>query len=181
MARDGALLAPPGRETVSATSNNTNSGYDRIRRPRAQWRLAGHVGGHSDRMHMSVRLNLPREADSVPAVRRLLRCAVAILHVDRQAGADLEIALSEACANVVKHASGSDKIEVRLDVAEDRCAIDVLDNGHGFDADVAGDASPAAQSERGRGLFLIKALGENVRMHSTPRHGSLIHFEKSFV
>jgi serine/threonine-protein kinase RsbW len=143
--------------------------------------LADRRGGHTKGMHMSVRLNLPREVDSVPAVRRLLRCALAMLHADRQAGADLEIALTEACANVVNHASGADKIEVRLDVAEDRCAIDVLDNGTGFDAELVDGASPGPQSERGRGLYLIRALGENVRMHSTPRDGSLIHFEKSFA
>ena len=131
---------------------------------------------------MSVRLHLPREVDSVPAVRRLLRCALTILRVDRQSGGDLEIALTEACANVVKHATGADQFEVRLDVAEDRCAIDVLDNGSGFDPGAGdGDASPAADSERGRGLFLIKALSDNVRMHSAPRSGSLIHFEKSFA
>jgi serine/threonine-protein kinase RsbW len=132
-------------------------------------------------MHMSVRLNLPREADSVPAVRRLLRCALATLHVDRQSGTDLEIALTEACANVVRHAAGTDRFEVRLDVADDHCAIDVVDDGAGFDAASAGVASPAVETERGRGLFLIKALGENVRMQSTPRRGSLIHFEKSFA
>ncbi|MGX6607624.1 ATP-binding protein, partial [Micromonosporaceae bacterium Da 78-11] len=132
-------------------------------------------------MRMSVRLNLPREVDSVPAVRRLLRCALSVLHVDRDSGADLELALTEACANVVKHATGADKIEVHLDVAEDRCSIDVLDNGTGFDSHLATDESPAANSEHGRGLFLIKALAENVRMHSTPRSGSLIHFEKSFA
>src|SRR3982750_4331274 len=124
-------------------------------------------------MRMSVRLNLPREADSVPVVRRLLRCALAILHVDRESGGDLEIALTEACANVIKHARGADKFEVRLDVAEDRCAIDVLDNGTGFDAARADGDSPATSSEHGRGLFLIRALAENVRMHSTPRTGSL--------
>ena len=131
---------------------------------------------------MSVRLHLPREVDSVPAVRRLLRCALAVLRVDRQSGTDLEIALTEACANVVKHATGADRFEVHLDVAEDRCAIDVLDNGSGFDpAAQDGDTSPKAESERGRGLFLIKALSDNVRMHSAPRSGSLIHFEKSFA
>lgn len=132
---------------------------------------------------MSVRLHLPREVDSVPTVRRLLRCALTILHVDRQSGTDLEIALTEACANVIKHAAGADQFEVRLDVAESHCAIDVLDNGTGFDPAAAahGDASPAAESERGRGLFLIKALSDNVRLHSTPRSGSLIHFEKSFA
>ncbi|MBG0569074.1 ATP-binding protein [Actinoplanes aureus] len=132
-------------------------------------------------MRMSVRLNLPREVDSVPAVRRLLRCALSILKVDRQAGADLEIALTEACANVVKHASGADKFEVRLDVGHDHCAIDVVDEGNGFDLGADAAASPPAHSERGRGLFLIKALGENVRMQSSPRTGSLIHFEKSFA
>lgn len=133
-------------------------------------------------MRMSVRLNLPREVDSVPAVRRLLRCALTNLRVDRQAGADLEIALTEACANVVKHAAGADNFEVHLDVAEDRCSIDVVDDGSGFDPAVAAsDASPNSASERGRGLFLIRALGENVRMQSSARTGSLIHFEKSFA
>ena len=132
-------------------------------------------------MRMSVRLNLPLEVDSVPAVRRLLRCALTVLRVDRRAGADLEIALTEACANVVNHASGADRFEVRLDVADNHCAIDVLDNGTGFDAGAIDDSSPAATSERGRGLFLIKALSDNVRLQSIPRRGSLIHFEKSFA
>jgi serine/threonine-protein kinase RsbW len=132
-------------------------------------------------MRMSVRLNLPREVDSVPAVRRLLRCALAILHVDRQSGADLEIALSEACSNVINHADGADKFEVRLDVADNHCTIDVLDNGTGFDARATDATMPGADSERGRGLSLIRALSDNVRMHSAPRSGSLIHFEKSFA
>ncbi|MEV6595862.1 ATP-binding protein [Actinoplanes sp. NPDC051346] len=130
-------------------------------------------------MRISVHLNLPREVDSVPAVRRLLRCALSVFHVDREAGQDLEVALTEACANVVNHARGADAIEVSLDVAEDHCAIDVADNGAGFDAETVG--GPEAAGERGRGLFLIKALSENVRMQSTPRRGSIIHFEKSFA
>ena len=130
-------------------------------------------------MRISVRLNLPREIDSVPAVRRLLRCALATFQVDRQDGADLEIALTEACANVVKHATGADGIEIHLEVDQDRCEIDVADNGAGFDADAVPDPEPG--SDRGRGLFLIKALSDNVRMQSTPRRGSLIHFEKSFA
>jgi serine/threonine-protein kinase RsbW len=133
-------------------------------------------------MRLSVRLHLPREVDSVPAVRRLLRCALTIVQVDRQSGTDLEIALTEACANVIRHAAGVDQFEVRLDVAEDHCAIDVLDHGTGFDAGAPHRyTSPATESERGRGLFLIKALSDNVRMHSAPRRGSLIHFEKSLA
>jgi serine/threonine-protein kinase RsbW len=130
---------------------------------------------------MAVRLNLPREVDSVPAVRRLLRCALSILHIDRQSGSDLEIALTEACANVVQHADGADKLEVRLDVGADHCAIDVLDNGAGFDPAAVDGGTPAAEDEHGRGLLLIRALSDNVRMQSTPRRGCLIHFEKTFA
>src|SRR3954470_15448932 len=113
-------------------------------------------------MRMSVRLNLPREVDSVPAVRRLLRCALAILRIDRQAGADLEIALTEACANVVKHADGAEKFEVQLNVDEHLCAIDVVDAGRGFDPACTPEARDVASSDQlidgGRGLFLIRAL-----------------------
>ncbi|AEV87535.1 serine/threonine protein kinase [Actinoplanes sp. SE50] len=130
-------------------------------------------------MRMSVRLSLPREVDSVPAVRRLLRCSLTTLQIDRQAGADLEIALTEACANVVKHATGAEDFEVRLDVGEQHCSIDVVDNGAGFDPDDRPE--PTTAGESGRGLFLIRALAENVRMQSSPRTGSLIHFEKSFA
>jgi serine/threonine-protein kinase RsbW len=130
-------------------------------------------------MRISVRLKLPREVNSVPRVRRLLRCALSMVHVPREEGDDLELALTEACANVVEHAAGADAIEVSLDVAADRCAIDVCDNGAGFDASEL--ARPDRGGERGRGLFLIKALSDNVRMQSAPRRGSLIHFEKSFA
>ena len=101
-------------------------------------------------MRMSVRLNLPREADSVPAVRRLLRCALSLLHVDRQDGSDLEIALTEACANVVKHAEGTDKFQVLLDVGDDGCAIEVLDSGAGFDAAAAAAVATQNAPDVGR-------------------------------
>nr|WP_296068552.1 ATP-binding protein [uncultured Actinoplanes sp.] len=132
-------------------------------------------------MRMTVRVDLPREAGSVPAVRRLLRCALSVLHVDHNDGNDLEIAITEACANVVDHATGADTFEVSLEVADDRCSIDVRDDGPGFDPEQVAAEAPGAGSERGRGLFLIRALSENVRMHSVPRQGSLIHFEKSFA
>jgi serine/threonine-protein kinase RsbW len=129
---------------------------------------------------MTVRLDLPREAGSVPTVRRLLRSALAVLRVDSEAQDDLEIAVTEACSNVVRHASGAHNFEVCLDVAENRCSIDVRDNGAGFDPDAV-DGKADATSESGRGLSLIRALSENVRMTSVPRRGSLIHFEKSFA
>src|SRR4051812_2115297 len=130
-------------------------------------------------MRMTVRLDLPREAGSVPTARRLLRSALAALHIDGQSGDDLELAVTEACANVVHHAEGTASFEVLLEVTEDHCAIDVRDEGAGFDPSSV--SRPDAGSERGRGLFLIKALAENVRMDSSPRRGSLIHFEKSFA
>ena len=46
---------------------------------------------------------------------------------------DVEIAITEACANVIDHATDTDSFEVQVEVAADRCSITVLDHGTGFD------------------------------------------------
>ena len=124
---------------------------------------------------MTVRLDLPREAGSVPAVRRLLRSALAVLHVDRESGADLELAITEACANVVNHASGTESFEVLLEVAEDRCAIDVRDDGVGFDPaavdpqDGEGAAQQSASSRNTAGL--TRQVEPDCHAHISPVPG----------
>lgn len=55
-------------------------------------------------MEISLDLQLPRDAASVPATRRLLDAALAALGVEDQIRDDIEVMLTEACTNVIKHA-----------------------------------------------------------------------------
>jgi serine/threonine-protein kinase RsbW len=94
---------------------------------------------------------------------------------------DIEIALTEACTNVLDHARTGDQYEVVASVHEDNCVIDVIDNGEGFDAAPFGINDADSAAEGGRGIQLIRALVDNVRFTPVPGRGSAVHFEKQLV
>jgi serine/threonine-protein kinase RsbW len=90
---------------------------------------------------------------------------------------DVELAISEACANVIQHAVDSDGYEVTIELAADRCAITVLDRGEGFDAaDVT--VQDDSDAESGRGLTLMRALVDNLNFVSEPKVGAVVHMVK---
>jgi serine/threonine-protein kinase RsbW len=130
---------------------------------------------------IDVRLSLPRDAISVPVIRRILRVALVTLRVHDDCVSDIEIALTEACTNVLDHARTDDHYEVVASIHADRCVIDVIDNGEGFDASPFGLGNADAGAEEGRGIQLIRALVDNVRFVPVPGRGSAVHFEKTLV
>jgi serine/threonine-protein kinase RsbW len=132
-------------------------------------------------LDIDVRLSLPRDAISVPVIRRILRVALVTLRVHDDCVSDIEIALTEACTNVLDHARTGDSYEVVASVHADRCVIDVIDNGDGFDAAPFGLIDADVGAEEGRGIQLIRALVDNVRFVPVPGRGSAVHFEKSLV
>lgn len=131
-------------------------------------------------MDIDVRLSLPRDAISVPVIRRVLRVALVTLAVHPDCISDIEIALTEACTNVLDHAQNGEQYEVVASVHGDKCVIDVSDSGEGFDASALGRADADVGAETGRGIQLIRALVENVRFGPAGGHSS-VHFEKSLV
>jgi len=91
----------------------------------------------------------------------------------------ITLSLSEACANVIQHADNSDEYEVRARVTGDRCVIEVTDTGHGSYAAALDETTGAAEGEHGRGLQIIRALVENLRIEDRSQQGTTVHFEKS--
>jgi serine/threonine-protein kinase RsbW len=77
-------------------------------------------------MDVMFRVSLPREAASVPVVRHLTRCTFSSLGVDDECVADLELVVTEACTNVLKHARGYD----------DAYVVEVQTTGHTCDVRV---------------------------------------------
>ncbi len=131
-------------------------------------------------------LHLRREAASVPLARRLLLGTMETAGVDPDISYDLSVALSEACANAVEHASGSDgEYQVTAHIDGDRCRIEVTDSGPGFTPKRARrPATPPViktapqPSEHGRGLFLIEALVDHVDFQNRPGSGAVVSFDK---
>lgn len=130
-------------------------------------------------MQVSFHLALPRDEASVPVTRRLIANALEIVGVDPDTISDVEIALSEACSNVLRHTQAGDSYEVHAGFDENRAFLRVVDQGPGFDA--AAGTVAADDSESGRGVLLMKALMDVVRFESRSGDGTSVILEKELT
>ncbi|MEU6783737.1 ATP-binding protein [Nonomuraea angiospora] len=127
-------------------------------------------------MEATIALRLPRDAASVPLIRQMLDGTLRSLGVDPQIRDDIELMLTEACSNVIRHAAASDDYTVSTSILDDRCVIRVVDNGDGFDANKIIDPDPGA--EHGRGLLIMRALADDIRFVNRHEHGAVVCLEK---
>lgn len=141
-------------------------------------------------MKLAVSLVLPRDASTVPVVRRLCRGALLDLGVDDDCVGDIELALAEACANVITHAeAGQDDYEVTVAIDGGRCEIRVVDRGSGFDPlaafgpedGTAELADPTEPAERGRGIHVMRSLVDRVQFETRPGSGTVVRLEKELA
>ncbi|MDP9102099.1 MAG: ATP-binding protein [Actinomycetota bacterium] len=128
-------------------------------------------------MEISLVLALPRDGLSVPVVRRVLKQAMHALGIDPVVTSDIELALTEACTNVLDHAAEGEEYEVRAGINGGECCIEVIDTGGGFDHGSHGFAEAAAGAESGRGIQLMRALVDRVSFTSRG-DGTVVHLEK---
>lgn len=129
-------------------------------------------------MEIKLTLALPRDEFSVPVVRRVLAGALQALGVSDAVVGDIELALTEACTNVLDHADHADDYEVSAGIDGDKCVIEVVDRGFGFDGSMRGLAEAEPHAEDGRGIQLMRALVDRVTFVSRPQQGTVVHLEK---
>jgi serine/threonine-protein kinase RsbW len=127
-------------------------------------------------VEITLRLALPREAKSVPVVRRILRHSLEAIRVESSVISDIELALTEAVTNVLDHAGGTEEYEVTAGIDGCTCVIEVYDRGAGFDA--VEPTSPPDEAEEGRGLLLMKAVSDSVSVVRRPVSGMTVRIEK---
>lgn len=91
---------------------------------------------------------------------------------------DIEIALTEACTNVLKHTDCSGGFFAMLmTVQERRCTIEIVDRGRGL-----GDSEEVTGgeiSENGRGIMLMRALVDDVAFTMEPSVGMTVRLTKN--
>jgi serine/threonine-protein kinase RsbW len=146
-------------------------------------------------------LVFPHESLSIPVMRRVLGDTLSRLGLGEECIADLLLAATEACTNVLRHA-GSGRYEVIAEVARNRVVLQVLDQGRGFDpariraaerrhhlrrppvrpAVLLGRRGRAADvtqlAESGRGLAIMRACVDDVSLHSGPGRGTVVELFK---
>jgi len=105
-------------------------------------------------------LSLPTEARYVGMMRNVAECVLSDLGVPDEANSDIQLAVTEACANAVRH-SDTGQYSVHLAVGSDGCEVEVVDEGSGFEpTDITQNGS---EFESGRGLWLMQALVDDLQ------------------
>jgi serine/threonine-protein kinase RsbW len=126
-------------------------------------------------MRVALALNLPREEISVPLARHVMSAALITAGVDPACAHDVEVALSEACTNAVKHAVAGVTYEVMINISDEQVAIDVIDSGSSFGQRVAPTNGHDHWAENGRGIALIHALSDLAIFDSVEGEGGSAH------
>jgi anti-sigma regulatory factor (Ser/Thr protein kinase) len=115
-------------------------------------------------------LSVPPLAASVAELRGLLDDQLAALAVTERCREDLAILITEASTNAVRHGQGTDAIEVAIAVDDERCVLEIANPDGSLDESKLHAGPPHAWAEGGRGLPLIGALADAVRV-LRPRPG----------
>ena len=130
-------------------------------------------------MEVTIALRLPRDAASVSVTRQILAAELGVLGVERQISDDIQLMLTEACSNVIRHATETDEYTVSAELIGERCVITVVDTGHGFDPETVGPGNGSTLTEHGRGLQIMRALADDCRFFNRPRQGAIVSLEKA--
>lgn len=146
-----------------------------------QWSMAGRWKG--SRVHLRLRLLLPSEERSVPVVRKVLSHALDVLGVDRTCIDDVELAISEACTNVLDHAGPHDEYVVFAGVDGDDCVIEVCDEGRDFTEPPHAPEGTLIdpEAEQGRGIQLMRALVDDLDFTASEDSGTVVRLRKALV
>ncbi|MDR0569782.1 MAG: ATP-binding protein [Clostridiales Family XIII bacterium] len=131
-------------------------------------------------MSDTLRLFVPGKPEYVRAVRMAVSAVASGAGFDVEAVEDIKVAVSEACANVVCHGANPQHTgyEVSCVLFDDRLVIRVIDQAGGYDAGRYKEPEAGELREGGLGIFIIKALMDEVSIDSEIGKGTLIQMIK---
>jgi serine/threonine-protein kinase RsbW len=123
---------------------------------------------------------VPGKPEYVRTVRLAVSSLANKVGFDIEAIEDIKVAVSEACSNIVCHSDmDSDRpYRVICEMYDDRIEISVEDEGAGFDISAYEEPSPGQIREGGLGVFIIRALMDEVEVLSEVGSGTRIKMVK---
>ena len=125
-----------------------------------------------------VLLELPTADWTVAVARRALFGLLHTAGVAATISEDLALALSEGCANAVRHASAGLSYRVRIDLDHSRCRLEIGDQGPGFDPDLV--PARGRDTEGGRGLLIMRTVVDHVQIDALRPRGIRVVMVKSW-
>jgi serine/threonine-protein kinase RsbW len=122
-------------------------------------------------------LSLPASPAYLAGLRRAVRAR--LRGVASEAAEDVILALNEAATNAILYGSGGGQpVQVVVHVNDDMVEVSVLDHGPDLPAQPPADAGLDRLAVRGRGLWLLGRLVDEVRLERV-RHGTRVTLRRA--
>lgn len=131
------------------------------------------------------KLTFPGRFDSLAAISEFVTRAAEEAGLDERGVYEVQLAVDEACANVIEHAYGGQargEIEVTCSITSDGITVTLRDHGPRFDPDSVPspnlDAPLEERNDRGLGLYLMRQLMDDVRFDFASDTGNVLTMAK---
>lgn len=123
--------------------------------------------------------------DSLNEIREFIAKAAQEAQLDSQGMYAIQLAVDEACCNIIDHAYGGEDrgvIDCQVDIRSDGLSVTLIDQGRSFDPDKVPPpqiGKPLKEIKpRGVGLYLIKKMVDKLEYHSSAGQGNVMRLFK---
>ncbi len=130
-------------------------------------------------------LKIPSQTDNLEIIRDFVAKIARKVGFDEDDISKIELAVDEACTNVIKHAydnQGKNPIDITIQIDYQKLTILVTDKGKGFDPSKlkTPDLKEYLAEMRvgGLGIYLMKNLMDEVEIQSQPGKGNQVRMVK---
>jgi len=130
-------------------------------------------------------LTLPGRFNSLAAISEFATRAAEAAGLDPRAVYAVQMAVDEACSNIIEHAYGGEgrgAIECTCRINDDGLTVIIRNHGRPFDPTIVPQpdlhASLEDRKEGGLGLYFIRQLMDEVRFEFTPDSGNVLTIVK---
>ena len=122
-------------------------------------------------------MDLPTNPEYVSVARLTVSAISNTIGFNVEEIEDIKIALSEACANAIRH-SQKDTFSLHFELEPGKLTIQVSDQGVGFDTNEVKEPVIEEMKESGLGFFIIESLMDEVTIDSEVGKGTKIRMSK---
>jgi serine/threonine-protein kinase RsbW len=142
--------------------------------------LVGTAGETLEGMR-TIRLRVPARAEFIALARLALSGIADIVELPDELLADLKLALTEAVSNSVRHAYTEEGgfVSIAYELSGEALAVEVVDDGKGFDPDDPAPLEGEELTEGGLGIAIIRTIADEFELDSRlGSRGSRLRFVK---
>ncbi len=127
-----------------------------------------------------LKFSIPGKPEYVGVVRLAASSVANRAGFDVEAIEDIKVAVAEACNNAILHGISDNccNYEIAFTLDEKKLTIAIDDNGKGYDIGNYQEPDLANPKEGGLGIFIIRALMDEVQINSNTGKGTTITMTK---